>query len=184
MPATASDFVGGVLATLGLPAEVDTPELSLASKTSRIVLGDDPTSWPFPVKTVTSESLEQVKSWIGNADSVAKQHNVTLSAETDFASLSAETADVDQLAAAARHYVYSDSAAVDHLVPAIEKSLGPFPVQVLAASVISIAPGQTLVFEGSVPKVVTADQLIFEGPGANIESFVNLSMTVNTVIVK
>ncbi|MDT8853583.1 hypothetical protein RNZ50_00760 [Paracoccaceae bacterium Fryx2] len=183
MAASASDFVGGVLASFGLPAEIDTPDLAARSDGTRIVIGDDPATWPFPVRTVSSPSLAQIKTWIGNPDATVQQHGVKLVAAADLARIAADTTDPDQLSAAARQYVFGDSAAAAHLLPAIEKHLGPFEVHLVAASVIKIAPGQTLVFEGSTPKVVTADQLIFEGPGANIESFVNLSMTVQTVIV-
>lgn len=184
MAISPSEFVCHTLETLGLPASALKADVIEDSGSDRIVIGDDLTAAPFPVQTVETKSLAQIKSWIGNSDAAVSKNKIELAAPVNLSAVSADTDDLEDLASAARQFVFGDSAAASHLTSAIESKLGPFQLHVLAANVIRIKPGQTLVFEGSVPKVVTADELIFEGAGSNIESFVNLSMKVKNVIVK
>ena len=173
------DYIDMHLQPMGLSAaEHSTDSMNVDSD---VEFGDDPTSIPFPVHVIKTNSLDQVKTWIGNSDK--KTDYNTQAAEMDFSAMPANTDDLTSLAAAARHYVYQDSDTTNHLVPAIEKGLGPFEVMVAATNVIKIAPGKTLTYSGEKPKVVVADELIFEGKGSKIDSFVHLRMAVKSVVV-
>ena len=179
-----SSFVSSYLNKLGLESDESASQSIGDLSGDRVVIGDDPADLPFTAHIVKSRSLKEIKSWIGNSDDTVRAHNIAMPMQKDLASIDPSQADHETLAHAAKRFVYGDSSAVSSFLDAIDDNLGPFELLVVSADTITIRPGQTLVFDGNTPKVVVADELIFDGAGANIESYVHLSMSIGKVVVK
>ncbi len=177
-----TDTFEAQLKAFGLPDSSKIAQVVEFGDDEIVTIGDDTSGCPFTVKTLTTKSLDQMKEWIGNSDETVAQEGIELVSASDIKNLHPNAP--EDLAAAARQYVYGRSADVAHLKESIEDILGPFELQVLSGGKIIIKAGQTLKYEGTKPKKVLAQELVFEGPGANIESFVNLTMKITSVEVK
>ncbi len=175
-------IVSDSLDKLGIPSKGDDLKSVVVDGGGVVLWTDDEASAPFEVSLITTPSLEKVKEWMGSPDVVLRESNLT--STPPLSTVSADNASVDELALAARHFVYNDSATVAAFTPRIEEAFGPFKVQAASADVITIKAGQTLRITGTTPKTIVANELIFEGAGANIESFVHLSMKVGKVVVR
>ncbi len=148
------------------------------------VLDDDLDNNPIPFQVVEVTDIDQLKEWMGNADSdidsgilegrILSPHLGNKANGED---------DTTELAEAARQYVFGHSSSVSDYRKRIENAFFPFHVAIGGAKRIVVKAGSPLIIRGNVPKIIVADELVFEGKGARIQSLVHLSMKVKKVTI-
>jgi hypothetical protein len=150
-----------------------------------------------PTQVLRTNSLDQLKTWIGFSDDDVASGRITLAqASLDLLQVNYTTAvrnaqrraatpqDEQTLAGAARAYVFGDSRKVSQYKQAIESTLGPFLVAVQAAETITIQPGTPYIVQGPAPVVITTGEMIFEGPTAQFISYAPLKVDAANLVMQ
>lgn len=125
-------------------------------------------------KIMTTNDLDEIKSWVGNSDAVSRQLMQSCSSPYEFSLGSATDAhghpDKEYLQKAAFDYVFHGAATggkdkIDAgLKREIEKTFGSFKAAVFAAENITVKPGSPLVVTGATPVALNYGAMdIYEG---------------------
>ena len=135
-------------------------------------------------KIMTTNDLDEIKSWVGNSDEVSRHLMQTCSSPYEFSLGSPTDAhghpDKHYLQKAAFDYVFHGGATggkdkIDAgLKREIEKTFGSFKAAVFAAENIVVKPGSPLVVTGSTPvalnyaemDIYTGGQILIYAPGS------------------